>query len=116
MKTLQELYDEVISSDELKKEFMAASSDESDAAAFLKKHGCDSSMEELSTFLKEKFKPENVAMTELEDADLDEVAGGGKTTTVINSIISVGIACAGKAICSAIDDDYTVNECMLYEE
>ena len=112
MKTLQELYDEVISSDELKKEFISASSDGSGAKAFLEMHGCDSSLEELSAFLKEKFDSENGGMKELEDADLDEVAGGGKDNAgrIAKSVLSLGMSCAQQAAKSAYQGD--VDKCM----
>ena len=74
MKTLQELYKEVIASDELKKEFMEAANDEKNGQKnveeFLKNHGCDASFEELKAFFKEKSEEE------LSEEELVAVAGG----------------------------------------
>ena len=46
MKTLKELYDEILASDELKKEFAGCAANEQDTAAFLEKYGCDATVEE----------------------------------------------------------------------
>ena len=74
MKTIQELYKEVIASDELKKEFMEATRDEKEAkkkvGEFLKKHGCDATIEEVKAFFEEKLEGE------LDEDDLEAVAGG----------------------------------------
>ena len=86
MKTLQELYKEVISSDELKQEFLEASKSKEELESFLKNHGCDASFEDLSEFLKER------SGGELSDDELEFVAGGSKAGTerageIISSII-----------------------------
>ena len=62
MKTLQELYKEVIASDELKQEFMEAAKDkengQKNVEEFLKKHECDATFDELKTFLVDKSDEE----------------------------------------------------------
>ena len=68
MKTLQELYMEVMSNEELKKQFVevAKSNKQLD---FIKGHGCDTTLDELKVFIEEKAnedKPLNV--NELENA------------------------------------------------
>lgn len=98
MKTLQELYTEIIGSDELKKAYLEAAKG-GKIAEFLKAQGCEASVEEIKGFLKEK------ANQELSDADLDNVAGG-KCNDVTRyetaaSIMSAGIYCAVMAATSA---------------
>lgn len=99
MKTLQELYKEVIASEELKKEFMDAAKDEENGQKkveeFLKKHECDASFEELQKFFKEKSEDE------LSEEELTAVAGGkdaGKTAmSVMVGITTLGVG--GAVIC-----------------
>lgn len=77
MKTLQELYDEVMASDELKREFMAISGDEENArekvSEFLKKHDCDATLEELKAFFEDREDGE------LSEDELEAVAGGKRS-------------------------------------
>ena len=97
MKTLQELYKEVIASDELKNEFVNAAKDEENAKKnveeFLKKHGCDATFEELQLFFEGK------AEEELSEEEMEAVAGGKKYedihpgARVAISIIGVIFAC-----------------------
>ena len=74
MKTLQELYKEVLASEELKKEFMEISKDEKNAKKnleeFLKKNGCDATYDDLQAFFKEKNAGE------LSEDEVEAVAGG----------------------------------------
>ena len=70
MKTLQELYDEVMASDELKAAFAEAAKG-GKAEEFLKARGCEATAEELTAFLKGQ------STKELSDEELDNVAGGG---------------------------------------
>ena len=55
MKTLQELYNEVIQSDELKKEFLEAGKN-GKAEEFIKAHGCDATLDEIKAFLENLTK------------------------------------------------------------
>ena len=101
MKTLQELYNEVIQSDELKKEFLEAGKN-GKAEEFIKAHGCDATMDEIKVFLEEQAKADK----ELSVEELENVAGGGcngvtKRETYV-SIFSAGIGCAVIAIGSAV--------------
>ena len=73
MKTLKELYDEILASDELKKEFAGCAANEQDTAAFLEKYGCDATVEELKEFIKEKMA-ENMA--KISEEKLAAAAGG----------------------------------------
>lgn len=68
MKTLEELYQEVLPSDELKNAFAEAMQKNS-AEAFLKANGCEAAKEELKAFLLEK-------QNELTEEELDSVSGG----------------------------------------
>ena len=102
MKTLQELYNEVIQSDELKKEFLEAGKN-GKAEEFIKAHGCDATLDEIKTFLEEQ----NKADKELSADELENVAGGtcnDETRKEVGiSIFSGGIVCATKALESCFD-------------
>jgi len=71
MKTLNELYTEVTASDALKAEFLALKTPE-DIVAFVKKNGCDATLEDIKAFFEEKQK----AAGELSEEELEQVAGG----------------------------------------
>ena len=70
MKTLKELYDEVIKSDELKKAYVEANRS-GKLTEFLTSHGCEATEDELTVFLAEKQN------SELSDEELDNISGGG---------------------------------------
>ena len=101
MKTLQQLYTEILSSDELKKAYAKAAKD-GRMAEFLKENGCEATMEEVEAFLKEK------AGAQLSDDELDNVAGGecNKTTheEMRQSFYTLGLGCALEAVFSAATD------------
>ena len=92
MKTLQELYNEVIASDELKKEFLEAGKN-GKAEEFIKVHGCDATLDEIKAFLENLTKTDK----ELSADELENVAGGtcdittGGETPI--SAITGGIGC-----------------------
>ena len=93
MKTLETLYEEVMKSETLKKEFLEAAK---------AKHGCDAGLEELQTFMKEK------AVINISDEDIDSVAGGKsdmEKERIAFSVITFGICEATIAIISKTDDD-----------
>ena len=70
-KTIAEVYEEVIKSAELQKEFLAAEQNGT-IAAFAAAHGCEASAEEVQAFLKTKLSEDK----ELSLDELDQVAGG----------------------------------------
>jgi hypothetical protein len=71
-KTLQQLYGEVMASEALKKEYLAAAND-GKTNEFLSSHDCDATAEQLDEFLK---NPANLPQGEITDDELDSVAGG----------------------------------------
>ena len=71
MKTLQELYTEIISSEELKKAF-ADAADENKMVEFAKGHGVETTIEDIMAFLESKKQSD----TELSPEDLQDAAGG----------------------------------------
>ena len=75
MKTLQELYTEVMNSDALKTEFLALTTPEQ-VVAFAEKNGCTATLEEIKAFFEEKA----AAAGELSDEKLAMVAGGAVST------------------------------------
>ena len=72
MKNLQELYNEIMENDELKKAFSAAAQKNA-ILEFAKEHGVESTMDEIKAFLEEQNRDDaRISSTELENA-----AGGG---------------------------------------
>ncbi len=71
MKTLNELYNEVITSEELQNEIQTLKTPE-ELVAFVAKHGCDASLDDITAFFEEKEK----ALGELSEEELERVAGG----------------------------------------
>ena len=103
MKTLQELYNEVIKSEELKKEFLEAGKN-GKAEEFIKAHGCDATEAEIKAFLDNQAKADK----ELSVEELENAAGGtcneATKSEIVTSIFSAGIVCATMAIESATKD------------
>ena len=98
MKTIQELYSEIMASQELKAQFIeAAKAGKQDE--FLKAHGCEATLEEVKAFLEAKQQED----APLSFDELENAAGGNCATTneTILSVVSVGIGCATFAIASA---------------
>ena len=100
MKPLQELYNEIIASEELKAAFTEAAK-AGKTVEFLKEKGCEATAEELTAFLKGQTG-------ELSDEELDNASGGGCNTATgceaAISVITAGIGCAFGAIYSAAYD------------
>ena len=105
MKTIQELYSEVLKSEELKKAFSEAVQSKT-VEGFLKSHDCEASMEDVAAFLKEQ----QAKTGELADNELDNVSGGCNGEEALVSILSVGCMCAGLAVQSAVDGNPTKGE------
>ena len=101
MKTLQELYNEVLGSDELKKSLAEAISGNK-VEDFLKAHGCEAGKDELIAFAKEQ----QAKSGELSDDALDAVAGGANDAEMMLSVWTLGIGCAVMAIESAKENDH----------
>ena len=97
MKTLQELYNEVLDSEELKKSFAEAIQNNS-IEDFLKANGCEASKEELAELLKEQ----QAKVGEISDDELDSVAGGCNGNEAAISAMSAGLVCAALAIASTV--------------
>ena len=72
MKTIEELYNEVMTSDELKKEYCSLKPEE--VENFAEKHGCKATFDEIKAFLTEK----SAKSGELSDEEIERVAGGNK--------------------------------------
>lgn len=99
MKTLQELYQEILTNDELKKAFLEATRDDK-VNDFLKAQGCDATEEDIEAMMQERSNQE------MTDEELDDVAGGAcnKVTYMEakHSCKTLGTSCAVMAIISAI--------------
>ena len=92
MKTIQELYNEVMASQELKKQFVEAAK-AGKQEAFLKEHGCSATTEEVVAFLKTKVNQD----APLSAGEMENAAGGTcNTATAVEafgSVVSGGIVC-----------------------
>ena len=111
MKTLQELYDEIIVSEELKTEFYESAKTKEDAEAFLRKYGCAASVDELKEFLNEKVYAESKSMSEEE---LKQVAGGGeKTSKIVSNIVVTLLAFGGCVTQSFYEGSLNSKDCFL---
>ena len=88
MKTLQELYIEVLNSEELKKSFADAVRNNK-VEDFLKANGCEADSEELTAFLKEQ----QTKAAELSDEELDSVAGGCNSEEAAISLYTAMVGC-----------------------
>ena len=73
MKTLQEVYEEIKESDDLKRA-LAEAVKAGKVTEFLKAHGCDATEDELKEFVAEKAAQDKPI--ELSDEELEKVAGG----------------------------------------
>ena len=89
MKTLEELYNEVLASEELKKEFLSLKPGE--VEGFAAKYGCKASLDEIKAF----FEAKKNQTRELSDDELDQVAGGKRATgeEAFTSFMSAGLGC-----------------------
>ena len=98
MKTIEELYNEVMASEEMKKEFLALKPEK--VEGFAEKYGCKATLEEIKAFLNEK----STASGELSDDEIEQVAGGKSVNPLESfvSLLSVGVGCAIEAIHSAV--------------
>jgi len=94
MKTVQELYNEIMANDELKKAFAAAAQSEEAIVAFAKEHGVDTTLDEIKAFLKEQTQDDN---RELAPEEMENAAGGtcNKRTAVetVASVLTFGTGC-----------------------
>lgn len=70
MKTIEELYNGVMASEEMKKEFLSLKPEE--VEGFAEKYGCKATFEEIKAYVIKR----NSASNELSDDELSQVAGG----------------------------------------
>ena len=97
MKNIQEMYNEIMASQELKAQFIEAAKT-GKQEEFLKAHGCEATAEEVKAFLEAKQNED----APLSLGELKNVAGGCDTTgETIASVLSAGLMCATIAITSA---------------
>ncbi len=91
MKTLQELYEEIIQSEELKKQFSEAAKNGT-VIEFAKANGVETTIEDIKAFFEEKKNNEG----EISDNEAENVSGGGCGEDAIGNIASVasfGLGC-----------------------
>jgi len=93
MKTLQELYNEIIANDGLKNAFVEAAKDNK-VVEFAKEHGVETTLDEIKAFL-EAPKPQE---KELAPEEMENAAGGACNSRTkgeaIMSGVSLGVLCA----------------------
>ena len=93
MKTIQELYNEVMENQELKEKFIEAAN-AGKQEAFLKEQGCEATLEEVAAFLKAKNEEDApLSLDELENSAGGKCTGKTAGETVV-SVISAGLGCA----------------------
>ena len=101
MKNIQEMYNEIMASQELKAQFIEAAKT-GKQEEFLKAHGCEATLEEVQAFLEAKAKED----APLSFDEMENAAGGDCNPRVEQeaklSVFTLGIGCATKAISSAI--------------
>ena len=97
MKTIEELYREVLESEELKKEFLTIKPEE--VEGFAAKHGCKAGLDEIKAFFEAK---KNQTGT-LSDEELDQIAGGKGVDgyEVVMSTLGFGVMCVAGVLISA---------------
>ena len=101
MKTMQELYDEIIASRKLKAQFLEAAK-AGKTEAFLKEHGCEATMEQVAAFLKEKVsKDEPLSVNDMENAAGGICYSNKERDEIIISTITAGLGCVISVIISA---------------
>ena len=76
MKSIQELYNEIMESQELKAQFLEAAK-AGKQEAFLKEHGCEATLEDVKAFLEAKQQED----APLSFDELENAAGGNCATT-----------------------------------
>ena len=109
MKTIQELYSEIMASEELKDQFIEAAK-AGKQEEFLKAHGCEATMEEVQAFLEAKQQEDApLSFDELENAAGGECNDETRLEQAI-SIMSAGLGCAAMAIMSASMKDTHVGQ------
>ena len=96
MKTIDELYREVMTSEDLKKELLSLKPEE--VEGFAAKHGCEAGLDEIRAFLEAR---QNVTGT-ISDDEMAQVSGG-VFKDVLNSVATCGAGCVASLILSAID-------------
>ena len=101
MKTIQELYNEIMASEELKGQFIEAAK-AGKQEEFLKAHGCEATLQEVQAFLEANQKED----APLSFDELENAAGGGTScrerSEIFMSIGTAGIGCAMFAAGSAL--------------
>jgi len=103
MKTIQELYKEVMENQELKEKFIEAAN-AGKQEDFLREMGCEATLDEVAAFLEAKSEEDApLSLDELENS-----AGGNCATTreTVISCITAGLGCATMAIYSAAEKGY----------
>ena len=98
MKTVQELYKEIMASEELKKGFVEAAK-AGKQMDFIKEHGCEASAEEIEAFLKGQAEADKTLSAD----ELENVAGGCSTKDrrIVVSVFGLGVVCVAIPIASA---------------
>ena len=109
MKTIQELYNEIMASKELKEQAIEAAK-AGKQEEFLKEHGCEATLEDVKAFLEAKQQED----APLSFDELENAAGGEcneKTSKEARfSAFTLGFGCLGKAIRSAMEENKHVGQ------
>lgn len=90
MKTLEQLYEEIRASEDLKKELsdVLVKQDKTALLAFYRANGCEASEDEVKAFLKEKLAEGNIP-SELTEEELEQITGGSEIAVGIFATITM---------------------------
>lgn len=99
MKTLEELYNEMLTSDDLKAELAGVDGIEA-VVDFLHRHGCDATWDEYQAFMLKQRDSR-----EMTDEELEQVAGGSVGTIITSALMFWSCAACSIAIEAGTDDD-----------
>lgn len=100
MKTIDNLYNEILEDENLRKEFLNVAIKGDGVRQFLKDHDCDVTEDELMEYLKKKRN--------ISDEEMSLITGGKSVSIneLIASVLTLGTVCAVAAISSATSKGY----------
>lgn len=92
-KTIKEFYEEIQNSEEMQKELngFIENKDKKSVVDWAKKHGCETTSEEIKAFLEEK-KKEATEDGELTPEDLEQASGGTMVATAVIGVTASQVA------------------------
>lgn len=107
MKTIEELYNEVTASEEMKKEFLSLKPQE--VEGFAQKYGCKATLDEIKAYITKR----NHTGDELSDDELSQVAGGKEKEAITDCNAQYGCNnCGVRERCIPYKEKKPVTHCF----